>query len=134
MSASRSRVLIVEDNAELAEGLAMVLAAQGHDVDVAHEGLRGVETARSRTPDVVLLDIGLPGMSGYEVAERLRAEPGLEGVILVALTGYDEDTERQRSRAAGFDHHLVKPIAMDAVTELVARCAPSRKEQRPPAG
>jgi len=108
----------------------MVLEAQGYDVEVAHEALEAFERARSWVPDVVLLDIGLPDMSGYEAAQRLRAERGLERVVLVALTGYEGEIEREHSRAAGFDHHLVKPVEADAIAKLVAPY--SRVARTPP--
>ena len=114
------RVLVVEDNVDSAETLSMLLKAYGHDVRMAHEGAASVQLALDYQPNVVLLDIGLSGMNGYEVAERLRQQPSLGNLVLVAVTGYGEAVARQRSRAAGFDHHLVKPADFDKLQEILA--------------
>ena len=130
-----ARVLLVEDNVDLAEGLAMVLKIQGHEVRVVHEALAAVESAQSSIPDVIILDIGLPGISGYEAARRIRTDPALGTVVLVALTGHDLEGDRQRALAAGFDHHLVKPVEMDVIDDLLARCTPpARVTQGNPSG
>jgi CheY-like chemotaxis protein len=113
------RVLVVDDNVDGAIILARLLKAGGFLVDVAHDGPMALEVAQSKAPEVVLLDIGLPEMDGYEVARRLRTLKGLERVILVALTGYGQETDRVRSSAAGFDYHLVKPVDPDTVRELI---------------
>jgi CheY-like chemotaxis protein len=128
------RVLVVDDNVTSAQSLAVVLKLEGHDVQVAHDGGLALEAVRSFRPDVVLLDIGLPGMDGYEVARRLRQEPGLAAgiALLVAVTGYAEDEARRRSREAGFDHHLVKPVDPDGVLALLASLEwsePSRRSE-----
>jgi two-component system CheB/CheR fusion protein len=102
--------LVIEDNADVAESLRVVLELQGHTVAVAATGGEGVERARELRPDVVLCDLGLPGMDGYEVARALRAEPSLTGTSLVALTGYAQPEDVERGRHAGFDRHLVKPV------------------------
>ena len=114
------RVLVVEDNADAAETLMMVLAAFGHDVRIAHDGLTAVEIALEFLPQVVLTDIGLPGLDGFEVAKRLRQQPALANAVLVAMTGYGEDVARQRSQEAGFDHHLVKPVDFDKIQAILA--------------
>jgi CheY-like chemotaxis protein/two-component sensor histidine kinase len=101
-------VLVVDDHGDVAESLAMLLRLWGHEVHTAPDGLSGLKAARGHRPQVVLLDIGLPGMDGYEVARRLREEFG-PGMQLVALTGYGQEEDRQKSQAAGFDAHLVKP-------------------------
>jgi signal transduction histidine kinase/ActR/RegA family two-component response regulator len=113
------RVLIVDDNADAAESMAMLLRALGHEVRTAPDGPAALERARAFQPDMVLLDIGLPRMDGYEVARRLRGEAGLCKVLLVALTGYGQDEDRRRTREAGFDHHLVKPIDWDDLEPLL---------------
>ncbi len=113
------RVLVVDDNVDAAESLATLLRLEGQDVRVAHDGPAALEAAPAYRPDVVFLDIGMPGMDGYEVARRLRREPGLEGVLLVALTGWGQDEDRRRSREAGFDEHLVKPVDPAAVATLL---------------
>jgi two-component system, chemotaxis family, CheB/CheR fusion protein len=102
-------VLVVDDNVDSAETVAELLRLWGHDVCIAHDGEQALQKAREKRPDVVLLDIGLPDMDGYAVAEKLRTE-GLVGRLLVAITGYSELEDRDRIKAAGFDRHLVKPV------------------------
>jgi CheY-like chemotaxis protein len=87
---------------------------------VAHDGPSACEAALGGTPDLVLLDLGLPGLDGYEVARRLRREPSLDGICLVALTGYGGESDRRRSAEAGFDAHLVKPVGFDALRRVLA--------------
>jgi PAS domain S-box-containing protein len=113
------RVLVVDDNVDAAESLALVLRLGGHAVRVAHNGPRALELAGAERPEIVFLDIGMPGMDGYEVARRLRAS-GAAGTVLVALTGWGTPEDRRRSAAAGFDHHLVKPVEIDEVQRLLA--------------
>ena len=115
------RVLIVDDNRDSAESLAILLKVTGHDVRTAHNGPAALEGARSFQPEVVLLDIALPGMNGYEVADRLKGEPGLQEVILVAMTGFGQAEDRRRSEEAGFSAHLVKPLDLSTLRELLAR-------------
>ncbi len=115
------RVLVVDDNVDAAESLAEALRAQGHEVDVAHDGPAALALASLRPPALALLDIGLPVMDGYELARRLRAAEGLAHVRLVAVTGYGQASDRERSRANGFDEHLVKPVDLDALSALVER-------------
>jgi CheY-like chemotaxis protein len=117
-------VLIVEDNTDAAESITMLLELLGHRVRAAHDGPAGIAEASSDPPDLMLVDIGLPGMDGYEVARRIRLDPSLADVVLIALTGYGRDDDRRRAVAAGFDHHLVKPVDPDALAELVARLVP----------
>jgi signal transduction histidine kinase/DNA-binding response OmpR family regulator len=104
------RVLVVDDNRDAADSLSMLLALQGHTPEVAYSGDEAIQRAENFRPEVALLDIGLPGMSGYELAQRLRAMPQLAGIRLVAITGYGQPEDYQRTREAGFDEHLVKPI------------------------
>jgi len=111
------RILVVDDNHDSAESLALLLELQGHDVRTAFTGPAAIETASAFRPEIVLLDIGLPGMDGYEVARRLRADLGR--VRLIALTGYGRDEDRDRSREAGFDHHLVKPVDLEALKRML---------------
>jgi signal transduction histidine kinase/integral membrane sensor domain MASE1/CheY-like chemotaxis protein len=119
--APRRRVLVVDDNADSAESLAILLQMQGHDVRMAHDGPSALAAAREQRPDLVLLDIGLPaGMDGYEVAQRLRPEPGLERAVIVAVTGFGQEEDRQRATDAGFDGHLVKPVDMQKLWRLLA--------------
>ena len=114
------RVLLVEDNVDAAETMALVLGAFGHDVRTAHDGLSGLKVAIEYRPHVVLLDIGLPGMDGFGVAKQLRLQPTLKNIVLVAMTGYGEVAARQRSRDAGFDHHLVKPADFGKLQEILS--------------
>ena len=114
------RVLVVDDNADAAQTLAMLLEVSGHDVRMANDGPTALEIALDFRPSVVLLDIGLPGIDGFEVAKRLRQKPGLGSVLLVAMTGYGQVADKQRSQGAGFDHHLVKPAEFEKVLQILA--------------
>jgi PAS domain S-box-containing protein len=113
--ASRKRVLIVEDNDDTAKTLEMALVGSGFDVNVAKDGRQALAVARAFLPDISLIDIGLPGMDGYEVARRLRAEKPTEKLHLIAITGYGQEQDRERALQAGFDRHLVKPFDLDTV-------------------
>jgi PAS domain S-box-containing protein len=123
-AAAPRRVLVVDDNPDAAQSLAMLLGLWGHDVRTAHDGPAAVAAAAGYRPDLVFLDIGMPGMNGYEVARALRRLPGLGGVTLVAVTGYGQDDDRDRTRRAGIDHHLTKPPDAAALARLLA--APAR--------
>ena len=114
------RVLVVDDNIDAADTLAALLEMSGHLTRVANDGYQAIEMAQAFRPQVVFLDIGLPGMNGYEVARQLRQTPGMEGAVLVALTGWGTREDRQRSSEAGFDHHLTKPADINAVETLLA--------------
>jgi len=113
------RVLVIDDNRDGAESLAMVLEICGHEVRVAHDGPAGLLAAAEFLPEVVVLDIAMPGMSGYEVAEHLRANPLLREAYLVALTGFGKPEDEARSNAAGFDEHLTKPVQPDRLLYLI---------------
>ena len=113
------RVLVVDDNVDAAQAMAMLLEMSGHEGRMAHDGPSALEAALCWQPELVLLDIGLPGLNGFEVAKRIRPEPLLKKVVLVALTGYGLEADRQRSREAGFDHHLVKPTGFDAIEKIL---------------
>jgi CheY-like chemotaxis protein len=117
--AHAGRVLVVDDNVDSAEILARLLRKSGHDVQTAYTGPTALEAAVTHLPNVVLLDIGLPDLNGYEVARRLRQDPRLEGVRLVAMTGYGQESDLQLAREAGFDRHLVKPVDFPKVLELL---------------
>lgn len=114
------RILVVDDNRDSAESLAMLLELTGNETHTAYDGLEAVEATATFKPDVVLLDIGLPKMNGYEAARKIRAEPWGKKMVLVALTGWGQDEDQQRSREAGFDGHLVKPVDYAALTKLLA--------------
>lgn len=118
---SGRRVLVVDDNVDGAESLANMLQIGGHEIRTAHSGPAALDAARPFNPEVVFLDIGLPGMNGYEVAKRLRDEPSLSGAVLVALTGWGSDDDKRRSREAGFDFHLTKPVELTAIERILAR-------------
>jgi PAS domain S-box-containing protein len=113
------KILLVEDNVDSAEMMSFLLELNGHEVRTAHDGAEALEAARVFEPQVVLCDIGLPGMNGYEVAARLREQPALKQTSLIALTGYGQEDARLRSKAAGFDYHLVKPVEPDALNALL---------------
>ena len=118
------RILIVDDHEDTAEMLSMLLTGKGHDTLVALDGTTALAAAASFQPHIGLLDLSLPGMSGYELAQHLRAVPGLARIRLVAVTGHGSDAHRARARAVGFDEHILKPInleAMDAVLDSVRR-------------
>jgi PAS domain S-box-containing protein len=112
---SPKRVLVVDDNQDAAESMAMMLVSMGHQVRVEHGGEAALEAAKADPPDVVFLDIGMPGMDGLEVVRRLRREPGFAQVRFAALTGFGQPNDIERSRQAGFDEHLVKPVSPDAL-------------------
>ena len=113
------RVLLVEDDADLSRMLVEALVANGHEARVAHDGPAGLAACAEFKPAVALLDIGLPGMDGHALAERLRTLPGMENLRIVAVTGYGEQSYRRRSRTAGFDRHLVKPIDIAALERML---------------
>jgi CheY-like chemotaxis protein len=115
---ARRRILVVDDSRDAAESLATLLKLGGHDVLVAHDGQRALELSASEHPSVVLLDIGLPGMDGYEVCRRVR-QMG-DDVLIIAMTGYGQERDRQRSSEAGFDDHTVKPVEIDELSRLIA--------------
>lgn len=113
------RMLVVDDNPGSTQVLALLLKKfWGHAVETAHDGHAAVEAAERLAPEIVLLDIGLPGLDGYEVARRLRASPATAGALLVALTGYGGEDERRKALAAGFDEHLTKPAAAQDLERL----------------
>ncbi|MFL6200432.1 MAG: ATP-binding protein [Thermoanaerobaculia bacterium] len=117
------KVLVVEDNVDAAESLATLLRLWNHDVNVVHDGRTALEAARTQQPEVVLLDIGLPGLDGYQVARRLREELGLDHTLLVAMTGYGQPEDRRRSQEAGIHHHFVKPVEPIVLRNLLAGLA-----------
>jgi CheY-like chemotaxis protein len=114
----KTRILIIDDNKDLATSLARLLRILGHDVQVVHDGHQGIEAARSYRPRVVLLDIGLPKLDGYQVARTLRQE-GFHDTIIIALSGYGQEEDRRRSREAGMNHHLTKPVDVRTITQLI---------------
>ncbi|MBV8234009.1 MAG: response regulator, partial [Planctomycetaceae bacterium] len=121
------RVLVIDDNVPACRSLALILGEWGHVVRVCHDGAEALATARDFRPEVVLLDIGLPDMDGLTVARRLRDRPEHRNTMLIAMTGLGHDEDRRRSLEAGFDDHLVKPLDLDALENLLADLDPSRR-------
>lgn len=119
--AARRRILVIDDNVDSAQSLALLLEVEGHEVSTAHHAEAALRAARSFRPDAVLLDIGLPGKDGFAVAAELRGMPETEQALLIAMTGYGREEDRRRSRAAGFDHHLVKPVDAAQLGTLLRR-------------
>ena len=119
LHASGLRILVVDDNEDAADSLAMLLALRGHEVRVEHDGHAALAAIPRYLPNLVFLDLGMPGIDGYEVARRIRAQPHLEGVVLAALTGWGQKEDRRRTAEAGFNHHLVKPPEPAAVLRLL---------------
>jgi CheY-like chemotaxis protein len=113
------RILIVDDSRDSAESLAMLFKIAGNETHSVYDGLAAVNAAESLKPDVVLLDIGMPKLNGFEVARRIREQPWGKDMVLVALTGWGQDEDRQKSREAGFDGHLLKPVDFDALMHLL---------------
>jgi CheY-like chemotaxis protein len=115
------RVLVVDDNRDSATSLAMLLKVTGHETLAAYGGIEAVEAAGTFKPDLVLLDLGLPKLNGYDAARKIREEPSGKGMILVALTGWGQPEDLEKSKAAGFNGHLVKPIDFAVLTKLLAQ-------------
>lgn len=124
-----ARVLVVEDNVDAADALAILLELLGHHVDTVHDGLAALEALAVGLPDVMIVDIGLPGIDGFEVARRVRRLPGDADLRPVALTGHGRADDVTQARAAAFDHHLTKPVEIDALERLVLR--PERATEGP---
>jgi two-component system, chemotaxis family, CheB/CheR fusion protein len=120
------RILVVDDNEDSAESLTILLSLAGHETHTAYDGPQAMEAAATFRPDVILLDIGLPKLNGYEVARKIREQPWGQTMVLVALTGWGQEEDRRRSREAGFDHHLTKPVEPLALTKLLARLSLAR--------
>src|SRR5271154_3250352 len=119
------RVLVVDDNVDTVTTLALLVKESGHEVRTAYDGSAVLEAALDYRPNVVLLDIGLPGLNGFEVAKQLRQQPALRNAVLIAMTGYGRESDRQRSQEAGFDHHLVKPGDFGKVLQILATVSAS---------
>lgn len=122
-AAGRHRVLIVDDNDDSVESLAMLLAFFGHEVEKASDGESPMVAAERFAPDTILLDLGMPGMSGYEVCRAIRSQPWGVPMTLIALMGWGQIEDRECTREAGFDHHLVKPVEPAVLRELLSRTA-----------
>jgi len=118
----KPRILVVDDTPDVAMTMMMLLKTLGYEVAQAHSGWAAIESARQQRPDIVFLDIGLPDMSGYDVAQRLRTDLGLENSVLVAVSGFDEDEQRMQTSA--FNRHLVKPVSVKTLKELLNELSP----------
>jgi CheY-like chemotaxis protein len=119
------RILVADDNVDSALSLAMLLKLMGNEVHTAHDGLEAVEAAKDLRPDLILLDIGMPRLNGYDAARRIRQEPWGKSVVLVALTGWGQEEDKRRSREAGFDRHLVKPVEPEALDSVLTELKPA---------
>ena len=124
------RILVVDDNQDVANILSILLQQAGNETQVAFDGMEAVETAATFRPDVVLMDIGMPKLNGYDAARRIRKQPWGKDITLLAVTGLGQDEDRKESAAAGFDGHLVKPVEYDALTAMLARF-PKREAAQP---
>jgi CheY-like chemotaxis protein len=123
--ASRRRIVVADDNLDALNALAMILRMKGHDVTTAIDGADALEKVEAQQPDVALLDIGMPVIDGYEVARRIRGKPWGKKVLLVAVTGWGQDRDRQQAHEAGFDLHFTKPVGADMLEKLItARSGP----------
>jgi CheY-like chemotaxis protein len=116
----RRRILIADDNRDFALSLAVMLKLMGNVTQTAHDGLEAVEAAAAFHPDVILLDIGMPRLNGYDAARRIRSEPWGKSILMVAITGWGQDEDMRQSHEAGFDHHLVKPVEPATLEKLLA--------------
>jgi CheY-like chemotaxis protein len=126
-TSSSLKILVIDDGASTADMLSLFFKLEGHQVDTAYSGQAGLDAASREQPDLVFLDLSMPDMDGHETARRLRQRPGGDRLILVALTGWDRDTDHQTSLASGFDHYLVKPVEPSTLRELLARIAEERR-------
>ncbi len=117
------RILVVDDNADAADSLGMLLEVRGDNVRIAYDGLEALDAEADFRPEVVLLDIGMPKLSGYDVARRIREARG-NAVLIVAITGWGQEDDRQRARDAGFNHHFTKPVDFDVLLDLIDRESP----------
>ncbi len=120
------RILLVDDNRDAADSLAMLLQSDGHDTHVAYDGATALERVESLQPEVILLDIGLPALNGYEVCQQIRARSSSRQAVVIAITGWGQESDRRKSRDAGFDAHLVKPVAYSELVTLVGQIAHRR--------
>jgi PAS domain S-box-containing protein len=126
-TAASRRVLVVDDNQDGAESLALMLKLGGHETETAQDGLQAIVAAERFRPDAMLLDIGLPNLNGYEVCRRIREQPWGKDLLMVAVTGWGQEEDRRRSREAGFDTHVVKPVSPGAILQLLASVAPGTR-------
>lgn len=124
-SGQARRVLLVDDSVDAAEAMSMLLETLGHEVRTLHDGPSALAAVDEFAPEVVILDIGLPGMDGFQIAREMRTRPSTKTALMIALTGYGGESDRQRSRDAGFDFHLVKPVSFTAIEDVIAKSLPN---------
>jgi len=123
-AAPKARLLLVDDNRDLSGMLSLLLRRAGYEVDTAHDGQSAIQAALDKTPDVILLDIGMPGMSGHDVAREIRRHPELAQVGLIAMTGYGREDDVQLATESGFNDYLLKPVGLDAIQQKLALLCP----------
>lgn len=121
------RILVVDDNRDTAHSLALLMRMSGENTQTAYDGAQAVELAASFRPDVILLDIGLPRMSGYQACRAIRQQPWGREIVIVAVTAWGQESDRLESKAAGFDEHMVKPVVYETLTEVLAGLWASRR-------
>jgi CheY-like chemotaxis protein len=124
-------VLVIDDNRLASDSAAMALRLMGHKTATAYDGVEGMDVARTFRPDVILMDIGLPHLNGYELARRIRAQPWGKNTCLIAVTGFGQEEDRRRSQAAGFDHHLVKPVNFAEFGKKLSEIAAAQENAGP---
>jgi two-component system CheB/CheR fusion protein len=122
----RPRILVVDDLADAADSLALLLGLWGYAAEVCYDGATALETTRTRRPRVVLLDVAMPRMDGFQVAQRLREQPEFADTVIIGITGYGDEAHYSRARLVGMDHYLVKPVDLDDLRALLGRVAPAR--------
>ncbi|HYN10321.1 MAG TPA: response regulator [Vicinamibacterales bacterium] len=129
--AAGRKILVADDDQDSAESLAMLFQLMGHEVRAAQNGLAAVDLAETFRPDLIVLDIGMPGLDGYEVCRRIRRHEWGQAIVIAALTGWARDEDKGRSQQAGFNHHLVKPVDPKALEDLIALVTPAESPKRP---
>jgi CheY-like chemotaxis protein len=119
-TSKRSRILVTDDNRDAAQSLALMLELDGHEVRTAYDGIEALEVAEVFRPEIILLDVGMPRLDGYETARRLRQQPWGSALRLIALTGWGQEKDKSKAKEAGFDHHLVKPVDPEVLQRLLS--------------
>ena len=119
MASRPRRVLVVDDNRDAADALTILLRIWGHDVETATSGAEAIRLAEQANPEIILMDLGMPIMNGYEAAQRILERPGRAQIMLIALTGWGQEADRHRTQAAGFQHHLTKPVNVEQLQKLI---------------
>ena len=133
-STARRRVLVADDNTDAATSLGILLEIMGHEVRVVHDGLEAVEAAALFRPDVILLDLGMPQLTGYDACARIRAQPQNKSALIAALTGWTQEEHKRRSQEMGFDQYLIKPVELAALEKLLREYPANRGKDAPAEG